>query len=623
MRPANGAVLSVSLLLGFLAAVPASGQDEGRQYSPKVGQEFPTVVYWGDTHLHTNLSPDAAAAGNSDFGHDQAYRLARGEAVTAHNGLTVQLNRPLDFLVVADHSEYMGLFPGLARQDPNLLASEAGRRWLAMYQEGPDEAAEIMNEFALALRTGNDLLKSPEFQKSVWSVVTGKAEEYNQPGIFTAFIGYEWSSGRGGANMHRVVIFKDAADRADRIVPFSSFSGDRPRELWAFLDSYERNTGGEALAIPHNSNTSAGLIFATNDSDGNAMTTEYASLRARWEPLAEVTQIKGDSETHPVLSPDDEFADHESLDQYAGFSDRPHEDWMFEAEYARAALRNGLELGASLGVNPFRFGMIGSTDSHTGIPSADENNFWGKYSWHEPKATRAGERFVNVPNILQLEWQMAAAGYAAVWAVENTRESLFAALKRKETYATTGPRMTVRLFGGWEFNSADLARPDWVATGYARGVPMGGNLPARSENQAPTFLVSALMDPYGANLDRVQIVKGWLLPDGDSAERVYDVALSDGRRVDPDTNKAPPVGNTVDVANATWSNSIGAVQLDAAWRDPDFDPAVPAFYYARVLEIPTPRWTAYDARFFNVAMPPEVPMITQERAYTSPVWYVP
>ena len=623
MRATKGSVVCLLALHWLLAADPTSGQDEDRQYSPKVGQEFPTVVYWGDTHLHTNLSPDAASAGNRDFGHDQAYRLARGEAVTAHNGMTVQLNRPLDFLVVADHSEYMGLFPGLAGRDPDLLASEAGRRWLAMYQAGPEEAAKIMNEFARALRSGNDLLASPAFQKSVWSVVVSKAEEYNQPGAFTAFIGYEWSSGRGGANLHRVVIFKDGANRAGRIVPFSSFSGNRPRELWAFLDAYERNTGGEALAIPHNSNTSAGLVFAMTDSDGNRMTTEYASLRARWEPLAEVTQIKGDSETHPYLSPTDEFADYESLDQYAGFADKPHEDWMFAAEYARAALRNGLALGDSLGVNPFKFGMIGSTDSHTGIPSADENNFWGKYSWHEPSATRAGERFVNVPDILHLEWQMAAAGYAAVWATKNTRESLFAALKRKETYATTGPRMTVRLFGGWEFDAADLSRPDWVATGYAKGVPMGGNLPARGENQAPAFLVSALKDPYGANLDRVQIVKGWLLPNGDSAERVFDVALSDGRRVDPETGKSPPVGSTVDVANATWSNTIGAPQLGAVWRDPDFDPAVAAFYYARVLEIPTPRWTAYDAKFFNVAMPPEAPMITQERAYTSPVWYQP
>ena len=623
MRAGRVSMLFLSAFFGFSAAAIAGEPGADRQYSPSVGQDFPIVVYWGDTHLHTNLSPDAASAGNRQFGHDNAYRLARGEAVTAHNGMLVQLNRPLDFLVAADHSEYMGLFPGLERSDPHLLASEAGRRWHSMLQAGPGEAADIMNEFARALRTGQDLLASPEFQKSTWSIVTGKAEEYNQPGIFTAFIGYEWSSGRGGANLHRVVIFKDGAGHADRIVPFSSFAGDRPRELWRFLANYERSTGGEVLAIPHNSNTSAGLMFATVDSDGNEMTTASATARARWEPLAEVTQIKGDSETHPYVSPGDEFADYESLDQYAGYTDRLHEDTMFAAEYARPALRNGLALFSRLSVNPFKFGMIGSTDSHTGIPSADENNFWGKFSWHEPNATRAGERFVNIPAIKHLEWQMAASGYAAVWAMENTRESLFAALKRKETYATTGPRITVRFFGGWDFAAADLARPDWVVAGYANGVPMGGDLPAGGATDAPAFLVSALKDPYGANLDRVQIVKGWLLPDGGSAERVYDVALSDNRQVNADTGKAPPVGSTVDVANATWSNTIGAVHLATVWRDPQFDPAVPAFYYARIIEIPTPRWTAYDARFFGAQMPPEAPMTTQERAYTSPIWYVP
>ena len=592
-------------------------------YSPAVGQEFATRVYWGDTHLHTNLSPDAAAGGNRSFGHDEAYRLARGETITAHNGMAVRLNRPLDFLMVADHAEYMGLFPGLDTSDPRLLATEVGQRWHEMLQQGGDETAQILVEFGAALGAGEDLINSASFKKSVWETVISKAEQYNAPGVFTAFIGYEWSSGRGGGNMHRVVIFKDGADRAGQIVPYSSFDGNRPRELWRFMHSYEKNTGGEVLAVPHNPNTSAGLMFRRADSDGNAMTADYAKERVRWEPLMEVTQFKGDSETHPYVSPDDEFADYESWDRFAGFSTDPHEDRMFAAEYARPALRSGLALFSELGVNPFKFGLIGSTDSHTGIASGDEDNFWGKFTWHEASANRALERFVNIPDITQMEWEMAASGYAAVWAQANTRESLYAALKRKETYATTGPRMTVRLFGGWDFTEADLNRPNWVEIGYGKGVPMGGDLAARGENSAPTFLVSALKDPQGANLDRVQIVKGWTTKNGETAERVYDVALSDGRKVSRRTGKARSVGSTVDVATATYSNSIGAVELRTAWSDPDFDPSQPAFYYVRVIEIPTPRWTAYDAAFFATEMPPEVPMVTQERAYTSPIWYTP
>ena len=610
----------------WLAAVAVASEPVlPRHYSPTVGKDFPRSVYWGDTHLHTNLSPDAAAGQNRKFGHDIAYRLARGESVTAHNGMQVQLNRPLDFLVVADHAEYMGLFPGLDVSDPRLLGTKVGRRWFDMLQQGPEESAKILVEFGAALGKGEDLINSPEFKKSVWQTVVAKAEAYNQPGKFTAFIGYEWSSSRGGGNMHRVVIFKDDAELTSQIIPYSSFDGNRPQELWRFMAKYQQNTGGKVLAIPHNPNTSAGLMFRPTDSDGNEMTAEYAEARAQWEPLLEVTQFKGDSETHPFVSPDDEFADYESWDRFASFGPNPHEDQMFAGEYARPALRTGLAVFTKLGVNPFRFGLIGSTDSHTGIPSADENNFWGKFTWHEANATRAVERFVNIPTITQIEWEMAASGYAAVWAQENTRASLFDALKRKETYASTGPRVTVRLFGGWDYTSEDLDRPNWVEIGYDKGVPMGGDLPSDllKKGPGPTFMVAALKDPDGANLDRVQIVKGWTTPVGETAERIYDVALSDGRKVSRRTGKARPVGNTVDVPTATYTNSIGATELRTWWRDPDFDVAQPAFYYARVIEIPTPRWPAYDAAFFGTQMPPEIPMITQERVYTSPIWYTP
>ncbi len=608
---------ALALAMPLLAPLAAAGQHE----VATVTERLPRNLYWGDTHLHSNLSPDAAAGGNRSFGLDQAYRVARGGTVTAHNGLPARLNRPLDFLLVADHAEYLGLFPGLEAADPALMASETGRRWRAMLEAGPDQAANIMVEYGNGLRNRIDLLGSTAFTQSVWQTVVDTAEAWNEPGVFTAFIGYEWSSGRGGGNMHRVVLFRDGAERVREILPFSSFDGDRPRDLWRAMRNFEETTGGRVLAIPHNSNVSAGLMFAMTDSDGQAMTPEYARERVLREPLLEVTQFKGDSETHPFVSPTDEFADFESWDRFAGWSVAPHQDSMFAGEYARPALRNGLALAAQLGVNPFKFGMLGSTDSHTGIASGDEDNFWGKFSWHEPSATRALEPFVNIPDIPQKEWEMAAGGYAAVWATANTRAALFDAMARREVYATTGPRITVRLFGGWNFEPADLARQDWVAHGYANGVPMGGELGPAQDGRAPSFIISALKDPRGANLDRVQVIKGWLDAGGATHERIYDVALSDGRSAAD--GRPVPVGNTVDLATATWQDSIGAATLQVVWWDPHFDAAQPAFWYVRVIEVPTPRWTAYDAVRFGTPMPAEVPMTLQERAYTSPVWYTP
>ena len=617
-------VLLLSVLITLISGGPSLAES-GEAYSPTTGRHHPREVFFGDTHLHTNLSPDAAAGGNRLFGHDQAYRLARGEEVTAHNGRRVRLNRPLDFLVAADHAEYMGLFPALDAEDPALLATDIGKRWYQALRAGPDEAATILIEFGAALSEGKDLIKSTDFQRSVWKTVIDKAEEYNQPGSFTAFIGYEWSSSRGGGNMHRIVIFKDGTARTGQIQPFSSFDNDRPRALWRFLADYERDTGGDVFAIPHNSNVSAGLMFALLDSDRNEMTENYVKQRVKWEPLLEVTQYKGDSETHPVVSPNDEFADYESWDKYASFSqDRLQENWMFAQEYARPALRNGLVMSQKIGSNPFRFGMIGSSDSHTGIPSVDENNFWGKFSWHEVNETRVMERFVNIPDIPQFEWEMAASGLAAVWAEENTRASLFDAMRRRETYATTGPRMQVRLFGGWHYSQTDLNSPNWVELGYQKGVPMGGELlPQPDTSQSPVFMVSAWKDPDGANLDRVQIIKGWLDTMGNTHEKVFDIALSNGREASGETGKVPPVGNTVDLSKPGYQNDIGAVYLQRIWSDPEFNSEEPSFYYVRVLEIPTPRWTAYDAAYFNLDLPDYVPMTTQERAYTSPIWYTP
>lgn len=610
-------VLPLCLLSAAAAADKAS-------YSPPVGRSYPVNVYWGDTHVHSSWSPDAAGGGNRQLGPDAAYRFARGEEVIAHNGMRVRLGKPLDFLVLADHSEYLGLFPLLEAGNPDILATETGRRWYQMVKRGGGEQAKILIEFGNAISTNTDVIDGKAFSQSMWQRVVANADRYNDPGRFTAFIGYEWTSNRGGANLHRIVIFKDGADKANQVAPFTAFDSPNPEDLWRYMAEYVRVTGGEVLAIPHNSNMSAGLMFSLEDFDGNPISKAYAEARRHWEPLVEVTQYKGDSETHPIVSPNDEFADYESWDKFAGFSLKPHEDWMFQYEYVRPALRLGLAIGSRLGINPFSFGIIGGTDSHTSLATAEENNFWGKFSWHEPNPTRAVEPFVNIENIVQREWQMAAAGYTAVWAMENTREALFEGMWRKETYATTGPRMAVRFFGGWDYQENDVLRSNYIEIGYARGVPMGGDLPpAAPDAQAPVFMVTAVKDPDGANLDRIQIVKGWLTDAGETHERVYDVALADGRRVTPSSGKAPLVGSTVDVENASYSNVIGDPLLLAFWRDPDFNPDHAAFYYVRVIEIPTPRWTAYDAKFFDIKMPPNVPMITLERAYTSPIWYTP
>ncbi|HEB89203.1 MAG TPA: DUF3604 domain-containing protein, partial [Deltaproteobacteria bacterium] len=449
-----------------------------------------------------------------------------------------------------------------------------------------------------------------------------EADRQNDPGVFTAFTGYEWTSMIDGNNLHRVVIFKGSADKTTRRVPISSLDSPDPEDLWRFFEEYEAETGDDVLAIPHNGNLSNGMMFQTTRLDGSDFDADYARRRVRWEPLVEVTQIKGDGETHPFLSPNDEFADYETWDQSnLGGTERKTND-MLEGEYARSALGLGLRVEAETGVNPYRFGMIGSTDSHTALSTAREDNFFGKHSGMEPSPTRMTDPLARVNQASVFGWQQVASGLAAVWARENTREAIFEAMERRETYATTGSRIRVRLFAGFDYDARDLERPDLAPYAYSKGVPMGGVLRKASLFEKPGFLVQALRDPEGANLDRIQIVKGWIDRKGERHERVYDVALSDGRRLGRDGH-APPVGNTVDLRKATYRNSIGSAMLQAFWEDPDFDRKQNAFYYARVLEIPTPRWTAYDAVRFGSKIPEESKRITQERAYTSPVWYSP
>ena len=602
-----------------------------KHYSPYAGRNFPTHVYWGETHLHTGMSLDAGTFG-ARLLPAEAYRFARGEEIVSSTGQRVKLSRPLDFLVVADHSDNMGFFPRLSSGEPSMLADPTGRRWYDKIQAGGQDAVEAAVEVVQALTSNTfppALASFPgsEAYRDAWEVALNAAEEYNEPGLFTAFIGYEWTSTEKGINLHRVVVYRDSADKASVVEPFTTLSpygSPDPRDLWKWMDGYEDKTGGRLLAIAHNGNMSNGWMFPDSRTYFKGrVDADYARTRSRWEPLYEVTQIKGDGEAHPFLSPNDEFADYETWDQGNLDLTQLKANDMLKGEYARTALQIGLELEQKLGTNPYKFGLVGATDSHTALATAEEDNFFGKHSGAEPSADRVAHPMARVGDKEYTGWSMVASGYQGVWATENTRQALFDAMMRKETYATTGPRMLVRFFGGWEFDAADAKSRLPAHAGYRKGVPMGGDLTAAPTGKAPTFLVAARKDPLSGNLDRIQIVKGWLDSKGIRQEKVYDVVWSGNRQPGAD-GMLPPVGNTVDLGTATWTNTIGDPELITVWTDPDFDADAPAVYYARVLEIPTPRWTAYEAVRFGIEMPsPDVPMTTQERAYTSPIWYTP
>ena len=604
-----------------LAGLAAATAFADTRYSTPVGKNYPLNLYWGDTHVHSRNSSDAYTLGNTNFSPADAYRFARGEELTAHNGMQARLRRPLDFLVVADHGEYLGGFYRFNTGDPVVLDTEVARnRWARIFVDG-----DMERTINAILGTRTDPGNYPPFpygtRELIWRDVAETADDFNDPGRFTTLIGYEWTSMIDGNNLHRVVVYRDGADKAGRLPPFSAQDSLDPRDLWRALARYEAETGGQVIAIPHNGNLSNGMMFPAKSVDGRPIDRAYAELRSRWEPIVEVSQVKGDSEAHPALSPNDEFADFETWDWDNILQSAAKEDWMLPHEYARSALKLGLGYAADLGVNPFKFGMIGSTDSHTSLATAAEDNYFGKYPEAEPDAKRL-ETAMGA-NRMWENWKLAASGYTAIWARENTREELFAALKRREVYATTGTRIVVRFFAGWDYEPGDIHKPAYLDIAYGRGVPMGGDLAAAPEGRAPVFIAAAAKDPDAANLDRIQIVKGWLDAAGNRHEKVYDVALSDGREVDPETGKAAPVGSTVDVSTATYANTIGAPVLAAVWTDPDFDPGEHAFYYARVIEIPTPRWTAYDASFFDIDLPGQIPTTVQDRAYTSPIWYTP
>lgn len=609
-------------------AAPASAKG----YSPFAGRKYPTRPLFGDTHLHSMNSGDAFAAGNR-FTPEQTYRISRGEEVISTTGVPFKLARPLDFVVISDHSEGLGLLTQVFAGNPAFGNDATVKRWGDMMRAGGADTVRAMTEI-IAAQAGNSLpapLTDPKIagpmMMSVWQQYTTVADKYNEPGKFTTIIGYEWTPQPGGDNMHRNVLFRDGKGAADQVLPFSSWNSEDPEKLWDWMAAYEQKTGGKIMAIPHNANLSNGRMFEAKTVSGAPLTRDYAQRRTRWEPVHELVQSKGASESHPLMAPNDEFIGYGIAGWDLGnltLTGRPLSKEMMPTGYVREGLKRGLEHQVAMGANPFKFGLIGSLDAHNSLPSIGADNFFGKMPSQEPSPDRweQASALSGNPDKRRYAWQYLSAGYAAVWATENTRESIFEAMMRREVYATSGSRMTLRFFGGWDYAPADARSRALAEIGYTKGVPMGGDLARSPSGKAPTFLVAALKDPQGANLDRIQIIKGWVDASGKAQEKIYDVVWAGNRKPGKD-GKLPPVGDTVDLATATWTNSIGAPELATVWKDPDFKPAQNAFYYARVIEIPTPRWTAYDQARFGVKMSKDVPMKQQERAWSSPIWYTP
>ena len=612
-----------------------------------------THVYWGDTHLHTSYSLDAFLSLNYSADPDTAYRWAKGQPVIhPYTRAKVSINEPLDFLVVSDHAEAMGVIRAISRgelktDNEKLTIGGKIKAWFT----------EKMVSYKVTDRTGmdlfnSDLLPTPDTQLSQtddpvlsiyntldknalgntaptveqsWSEIVDMAERHNEPGKFSAFVGWEWSSIPTGANLHRVIISPNGAQQAKQYLPFGSDQSQYPEDLWAWLEKTAQQTGSEFLAIPHNSNVSKGYMFPEVTLRGQPITVEYARTRLKWEPVFEVTQIKGDSETHPLLSPNDEFAGFEKYNHY--LQNTAEEYRVSKGDFIRSGLLRGLEQENKLGINPFKLGMIGSTDSHTGLSSAEEDNFWGKYAHDSTPESKRGQHVIGED---ATGWSMQAGGLAAAWAKENTRDSIYAAFKRREVYASTGPRIKLRVFGGWDFEQGASQENDISVKGYQKGVPMGGDLVnPKDTSKKIQLLIRATKDPRGANLDRVQVVKGWLdATTAKSHEKIFSVAWA-GERTLSANGDLPVVGDTVNRNTASYTNDIGDVELSVLWQDPEFNSSERAFYYVRVLQIPTPRHSLYDAVAAKeihagaVSIPSEGPAVIQERAYSSPIWYTP
>lgn len=569
-------------------------------------------AYFGQTHLHTSWSLDAYIIGNTVTGPEEAYQYAMGETVKHPAGYDVKITTPLDFQGVTDHSEYVGVVR-LANDPTSSISKLPVAAKLKVTKD--NSAIKIFQWLAGSIASGKPIaeLLDPAMAGTVWKQTAAIADKYYKPGTFTTFCSYEWTSMPNNQNMHRNVFFKDCAKTPD--APFTAIDSSHPEDLWDWMDG-QRKAGNEVLAISHNANLSNGIMFPVDvDSKGRPIDAAWAQQRMTDEPLTEIRQVKGTSETHPDLSPNDEFANYEIMNYLIGLDNSSSK---LHGSYVREAYQNGLALQASRGYNPYKFGVVGGGDSHNTVTAYTQSNFFGAHGLVDatPEARLAG-KVESGMNILQT----GPSGLTAVWAEENTRESIFSAMQRKEVFATTGVRIQVRLFGGWDYDKGLLAQPDWVKTAYAGGVPMGGDL-AAAEDKVPSFVVWAVKDPADGNLDRIQIIKGWT-KNGQIFEKVFDVAWSGERQPDPVTGKLPDVGNTVDVTKATYTNDIGAVELKAVWTDPEFDPSQHAFYYARALQIPTPRWSTHDAARLGILPPSNVAATVQERAWSTPIWYTP
>jgi hypothetical protein len=600
-------------------------------------------VYFGDTHLHSSYSFDAFLNNNHSADPDTAYRWAKGQPVIhPYNRARVQIDTPLDFLVVSDHAEMLGVMRAV--HEDNFIKEDLGwignvKRWYSFWLMNraidSNTGLQFFSQFLPqnpTIESHSDPVQHPDNNISdlaifgdtsktsilAWHDIVETAERHNDPGTFTSLLGWEWSSIPMGANLHRIVISPDGAEKGKQFLPYGSDQSQYPEDLWQWLDETQQQTGARFLAIPHNSNISKGYMFDDTTLRGDPITAEYARRRMQWEPVVEVTQIKGDSETRSDFSPEDEFADFENYDYYIQVG-KKNDYKASAADYIRPALKRGLSIGQQVGVNPYKFGLIGSTDAHTGLSTSEEGNFWGKMASDSTPETK--ERLG--VQMRSNGWNMSASGIAAVWAEENTREAIYAAFKRKEVYATSGPRLRVQMFAGWDFPEGAESSESFSVIGSQFGVPMGGDLTAGdNDGKAPVFLLRAVKDPLGANLDRLQVVKGWIDSAGQQQEKVYNVAWSDDRQLDASGNLSP-VGNTVNLSSGRYDNSIGQPEFSLRWTDPDFDPQQSAFYYVRVLQIPTPRNGLLDSLALELDEPPRGAKTIQERAYSSPIWYQP
>ena len=617
-RFAAAATLMLLLLVVVFLVIPGLGRVDDPGLEPAFDQDAASppprstaslpnpqrTAFFGDLHVHTSFSTDAYIFGVRTLPED-AYIFAKGGTIEHGAGYPIRLSQPLDFLAVTDHAEYLGTARAAS---PDIPTSRKQLR--ALLKTGNRfEFTKYWLQSVIAL-TGKGfgfVGANPEVEASAWSETIAAAERHNDPGFFTAFIGYEWSS----LGIHRNVVY-GSGEVAAR--PFSSIDSNQPQDLWRELES-QNEAGQSVIAIPHNMNESGGRMYPADAIEELVWTSEEAMLRRRIEPVSEIYQIKGTSETHPKLSPRDPFADFEIVDLPGYRGGKPGAG----GAYARDALRTGLEIFAAKGWNPYVFGFVGSTDSHNASSPVEENKHHGKLPLLDGSAAiRSGEAIL-LPRSQTPGGTWGGGGLAGIWAEENTRSSLFSALRRRETFATSGPRIAVRLFGGWGLEARWLEENNPAARAYAAGVPMGADLPPRENDAAPRFLLWALKDPAAAHLDRLQIIKGWVDASGESFERVYDLAASGGREIDPASGFYPPVGSTVDIADASYTNTIGSTTLKAYWIDPDFDPTQSAFYYARVLEIPTPRMSTYDAKTLGIDAPE--PATIQERAATSAIFY--